>query len=134
MLGICRGSQILNVFFGGTLIQDVKTKFHNLSERHMTPQEEGLWYVKAHPVKIEPDSKFAQIVGKTEIEVNSAHHQMVDTTGEKVKVVAKSPEGVHEAIEYTGNDCFIMGVQWHPEQLSKEESSKNIFKAFADAL
>lgn len=132
IFGICRGSQLINVALGGTLVQHIDSMIPNLSEIHMTPQDKGGWYVKAHKVQISKDSKIQNIIGANEIEVNSTHHQMVGEPGKQIKIVGKSPQGVNEAIEYEGNQ-FIMGVQWHPEQLSTEDSSKKLITAFIDA-
>lgn len=131
ILGICRGSQIINVAMGGTLTQHIDKAIPNLTEIHMNPQDKGFWYVKTHYIQINQSSKLQNIIRDDEIEVNSEHHQMVDKPGKDIQIVARSPQGVNEAIEYTG-DQFVIGVQWHPEQLPEEESTKKLIKAFVN--
>jgi putative glutamine amidotransferase len=132
ILGICRGSQIINVALGGTLAQHIQDIIPNLTEIHMNPQDKGFWYEKVHSVTIAQDSKLHTIIGNDSIDVNSGHHQMVEEPGKYIEIVANSPQGVHEAIEYTG-ERFVIGVQWHPEQIISEESSKKLFDAFIHA-
>ncbi|NRB75929.1 MAG: gamma-glutamyl-gamma-aminobutyrate hydrolase family protein [Verrucomicrobiales bacterium] len=121
-LGICLGSQWLNVSSGGTLIQDI-------------PSETGGNHGDVeHSVILEEDSRLFSIFGESEFEVNSTHHQAVDELGEGLRIVARSPDGIIEATESTDPGRFLIGVQWHPERLVPEdERQAKLIRAFVDA-
>lgn len=122
LLGICLGSQWINVVHGGSLIQDIPSEF-NVNHRDTT-----------HAVTLEADSKLAGIFGETHFEVNSLHHQAVRKVGEGLRIVAKSPEGIVEATETTDPSRFLIGVQWHPEKLLPADLRQGkLIKAFIDA-
>lgn len=119
LLGICLGSQWVNVAHGGSLVQDIPSEFP-VSHRNVT-----------HKVTLDPDSRLSRIFGRTEMEVNSFHHQAVRNVGKGLKVVAKSPDGVIEATETIDPDRFLIGVQWHPEKMIPEHPLQaKIFQAF----
>jgi len=106
VLAICRGIQMVNVYFGGTLIQDLETS--GKSKHALTEQE----YEYAHEITISQDSELARILpGVTQ--VNSLHHQAIDVPGGDLVVTAVSNDGVVEAMERPG----LIAVQWHPERL-----------------
>ena len=112
MLGICRGCQLLNVAFGGSLLQDINTQQPN-SRRHV----DGVLYDQLqHGLRFEPGSRLEKIYdGHASPRVNSIHHQAVDRLGADLVVEARCDEdGVVEAIRSRG-DLFVAGVQWHPE-------------------
>jgi len=113
VLGVCRGAQLINVAFGGTLHQDIPTKFP-LAVPHRDPVA---YDQLAHAVRIEPGSVLAQLypdAGHSH-EVSSIHHQAIDALGEGLVVEARSvPDGIIEAIRWTGSS-YVVGVQWHPE-------------------
>jgi putative glutamine amidotransferase len=104
-LAVCRGIQVLNVALGGTLAQHV--------DDHMQLERYNL---DAHEVTIEPGSRLAGIVGTTTLGVNTLHHQVVDTLGAGVRVVARNDDGDVEGIEVDGAPN-VLAVQWHPELL-----------------
>lgn len=134
ILGICRGSQLINIAFGGTLIQDIQTALPQITENHINMHEKGLWYVTVHTVKALPDTHLSATIGENYFPVNSVHHQMIDTPGKNLHVAAASPQGVVEAIEYVQDDRFVLGVQWHPEQLAKTQQTKQIVESFYSAM
>ena len=122
ILGICRGEQILNVALGGNLIQHL--------EGHNFGGDERGNYI--HNVEIVKGSILHSIIRHDEIKVNSVHHQAVgEKLGDGVSVCAHAPEGFAEAIEVKSKK-FVLGLQWHPEEL-KDEHSSAIFRAFTDA-
>lgn len=122
LLGICLGSQWVNVAHGGSLIQDIPSEFGG--------HPRGV----SHMVNLEADSHLSEIFGETEFEVNSLHHQAVRDVGEGLRVAAKSPDGIIEATETTDPDRFLIGVQWHPEKLMPENKLQaRLLKAFIDA-
>lgn len=104
VLGICRGLQLLNVHAGGSLHQDVPEH----ARYDVAPD------TRTHAITIEPASRLNLIFGSS-LEVNSLHHQTVDTVGDDLSVVARADDGTVEALEVVGRD--VIAVQWHPEML-----------------
>jgi gamma-glutamyl-gamma-aminobutyrate hydrolase PuuD len=111
VLGICRGAQLINVAFGGTLYQDVSTQLPE-SHAHVTDQYEK----HGHALRFAPGSGLARMYrGVDGPKVTSIHHQSVKDLGRNLKVEAWSePDGIVEAIRGTGPG-YVFGVQWHPE-------------------
>ncbi|MFD1705194.1 gamma-glutamyl-gamma-aminobutyrate hydrolase family protein [Siminovitchia sediminis] len=114
MLGICRGSHLINVALGGTLLSDIKSELTD-AENHFDKgnREKKL----SHKIYIEKDSILYSIYHQPEIEVNSFHHQAIDELGKGLKCTAHAADGVIEAFESI--DGTIMGTQFHPEELRK---------------
>jgi putative glutamine amidotransferase len=131
VLGICRGAQVLNVAFGGTLHQDISVEG---SESHpLTTGWSGPRVIAArHRVLLESGSTLAGIYGTTERTVNSIHHQSIDAVADGFRIVATAPDGVVEAIEASGS-WLALGVQWHPERLEAAEEQP-LFAAFVDGV
>jgi putative glutamine amidotransferase len=132
LLAICRGPQVVNVALGGTLIQDIPSEVpgavgHNAGEERST---------RIHDVTIDEGSRIARAIGDTVIRVNSFHHQAVKDTAPGLIVTARAPDGIIECIEPESDDWWMMGVQWHPEEMndSPEAWDRGIFRAFADRL
>lgn len=113
ILGICHGMQLINVAFGGTLYQDLRSQRADAMEHRLGD--------KRHPVSIAGGSLLYGIMGKEEISVTSTHHQGVKVMGKGLKLGAVAPDGVTEAFEMP-NYPFLLGVQWHPEKGPDEES------------
>jgi putative glutamine amidotransferase len=130
VLAVCRGIQMLNVALGGTLFQDVGTEpgtqlQHSQTERRDQP---------THKVKIEPRSRLARLLGADEIEVNSMHHQAVKALGRNLTAVAWAPDQIIEGVEDTDPSRFVLGVEWHPEELvGHSEPARRLFAALVDA-
>ncbi|HPS58914.1 MAG TPA: gamma-glutamyl-gamma-aminobutyrate hydrolase family protein [Spirochaetota bacterium] len=113
ILGICRGLQILNVFFGGTLYQDIPGQYRGSIEHvHTMTEREALH----HEIKLSPDSYIGRIFGHGRAMVNSRHHQGVKKLGEGLIVSASADDGIIEAFEDTSRG--IVAVQWHPENIT----------------
>ena len=131
-LAICRGIQVANVALGGTLIQDIPT------ERRHALEHDGNWPRdrRVHGVSATPTSRLARSLGATLLQTNSFHHQAVATLGEGLVAVAHAPDGVVEGVEWPGDDWWMVGVQWHPEELigSPEPWDRALFAAFAAAI
>ncbi len=125
VLGICRGHQILNVAFGGTLYQDLSC-IPSRTIVHADPRQTGRIF---HKVKIEEGSRLYDIIGRTVIEVNSSHHQAIDKLGNGLRANAIAPDGVIEGIEHQGFR-LVLGIQWHPESIYGRMHSKRLFSAF----
>lgn len=131
VLGICRGLQFINVFFGGTLIPDIPT-WGRFSHAKLLDGRD-----RQHSVQIDPYSMLHKIIGTDQGMINSNHHQSADTIGNGLVVSAVSPDGVAEAMERKdpSSAAFLCLVQWHPERMADQQSSfvNNIKNAFMDA-
>ncbi len=130
ILGICRGIQLLNVYFGGTLIQDIPTFLPESAIRHSM---EAPYHRVCHTVNVLPDTPLAALTGKSVISVNSHHHQAVGRVASCLAPMAYAEDGIPEAL-YKPDERFLWGVQWHPERIwDIEDSSAQIFTAFIAA-
>jgi putative glutamine amidotransferase len=113
VLGICFGMQSLNVYLGGSLVQDIPSAVANA----VAHDREAY-----HPVTIEPGSRIDSWAdGAVRLDVNSWHHQSVEQMGKGLKVAGRSPDGVIEAVEGCEPDHFVIAVQWHPERIWRKE-------------
>ena len=140
LLGICRGLQIANVYFGGTLIPDIPGagKSSHSKVQACLPLYSHSYgrqgYDKLHLVNISDDSILKNFIGKDRGEVNSAHHQSAAVIAGDLKVNAVSDDGIIEGMEWKnpGEKPFLLLVQWHPERMKDAESpfSKNIRDKF----
>lgn len=128
-LAICRGIQVVNVALGGTLIQDIPS--HQPSAINHDQSEARA--DRLHDVEISPGSRLAAAIGATRISVNSSHHQAVDRAADGLCVSARSPDGIIEGVEWDGDDWWMLGVQWHPEELVSDAKDwdRGLFQAFA---
>jgi putative glutamine amidotransferase len=111
VLGICYGMQLLAHAAGGSLVFDIATD-RPTAAAHRLPEPEG-----RHAVALEPGTRLAAWFGAREIAVNSSHHQAVDVPGAGLRVAARAPDGIVEAIESSDPARFALGVQWHPERM-----------------
>ena len=111
VLAICFGIQSLNVYRGGTLIQDIPSEVPG-ALKHMQGE---IFTRRSHSINITEDSLLAKLAGSTQSAVNSHHHQAVDIVGRDLEPIAWAPDGVIEAVVNTRTDQFVLGVQWHPE-------------------
>lgn len=131
LFGICRGHQVMNVAFGGTLIQDIPSEVET-ELAHATPSTLPRNTIR-HEVEINPDSRLAAILGTAHVSVNSLHHQSVERAGTGVQITGKSPDGVVEALEVP-NKRYMLSVQWHPEDLyNNDDAMKRLFASFVQA-
>jgi putative glutamine amidotransferase len=129
ILAICLGHQVAHVARGGRLIQHVDDLDLSPAICHHLPNDQSAF----HDVRVEPDSRLAQIVGGTRLEVNSRHHQIVDREhpGHGLRTVAVSADGVIEASEDCG-ERFLLTVQWHPEDLLDRAEHLHLFAALVE--
>lgn len=138
VLGICFGMQILNVFRGGSLIQDIESQVENpIKHRQGVPLERA-----SHFVMIRHESRLSEILASTgaagessqRLKVNSHHHQAVKMMGRNLINSAAASDDVIEAIEDDREDRFVLGVQWHPELSWRTDPvSAAIFEKLVDA-
>lgn len=129
ILGICRGHQLLNGVFGGSLYQDLSER-EEKTLNHM--QTEARDFSNSHEIEIAPNSRLEKILKKDKIRVNSAHHQILNRIPEGLVPVAIAADGVVEALEGT-DEGYILSLQWHPEAMPNDESSIAIFTDFVRA-
>ncbi len=122
-LAICRGHQLLNIHKGGSLYQDIANAGYKDIE-HAKPFENAKKHI--HDVEVDKNTKLGNILKVDKLKVNSIHHQAINKLGEKLIISAKSSDGIIEGIETT-EEWNAIGVQWHPEYISKDKASINLF-------
>jgi putative glutamine amidotransferase len=133
VLAICYGIQSLNVFLGGALIQDIANELGTTIRHHWEGRQLGV-PEPFHEARLEPDTRLYQLAGTNELRVNSSHHQSILTPGRGLRVVARAADGVVEAVEWTGDQNWVTGVQWHPERMvDRDVVARSLFGALARA-
>ncbi|MCW5876209.1 MAG: gamma-glutamyl-gamma-aminobutyrate hydrolase family protein [Anaerolineales bacterium] len=130
LLGICRGLQIMNVAFGGTLYTHIPDQLPGALQHTNFPDHP--WDYLAHPVQVSEGSRLAEILGEPIVDVNSLHHQGIKDLAADLKATASAPDGLVEAIELPDHP-FAVGVQWHPECLPNDPRMQNLFRALVRA-
>ena len=128
-LGICRGCQVVNVALGGTLYTHIPDQLPNALD-HDYPGNKRT--ILVHEVKIEEGTHIAEIYGEPIIKVNSLHHQGLEEIAPSLRIAGHAPDGLVEAIELPDHP-FGLAVQWHPEWLTNQESTRNLFRKFVEA-
>lgn len=125
MLGICRGLQLFNTALGGTLYQHLPAEQPQVMNHDMTAPYDRVFHMATL------SGPLSALLGKTELGVNSYHHQSIKDVAPPLRVMAEAPDGVVEAV-YAPEKTFLWGIQWHPEYFWKTEQGE-IFLAFVDA-
>ncbi len=128
VLGIGAGMQLLNVYFGGTLYQHLPA-----DNPKAMPHFDLSGGVHRHMVNVVPDSTLDELFGAPELRVNSTHHQGIHQLGRKLRVAAKAPDELIEAIETTDPEWFCVGVQWHPECETASALDRVIFECLVQS-
>lgn len=133
VLAICYGCQLLNVYQGGTLIQDLRSETgtqvaHRKKDLKPEPESDPI-----HGVKFESGSKLAQIADRVEARINSSHHQSIEKPGKELSVTGVATDGTVESVEWTGGDNWVVGVQWHPERMPGDPLAEKLFAEFVHA-
>jgi putative glutamine amidotransferase len=129
VLGVCRGFQIMNVAYGGSLYQDVLT----LREGTHVHRDQELYDTLGHPAHILKESGLYDILQKEEIYVNSVHHQGIKRLGDGLEIMAYSDDGLIEAIR-DPRHSFIWGIQWHLEWMPADQEQQKIYQTFLKEL
>jgi len=123
VLAICYGAQLLNVHLHGTLVQDIPSEMRNAMDHDGgAGRTESL-----HPIRIE-GGELAGMAGGSSVCVNSSHHQSVQKPGRGLRVAARAPDGVIEALEWTAGPGWAVGVQWHPERMPDDPFAAALFR------
>ena len=118
VLAICRGHQVLNVAFGGTLHQHI-TDRDDVVGHGIPAQDDG---AELHEVDVDEGSRLGDALGATRAVCSSHHHQAVDKVGEGLRVVARAPDGIVEGLELADTAApWAVGVQWHPEETAEHD-------------
>jgi gamma-glutamyl-gamma-aminobutyrate hydrolase PuuD len=124
-LGICRGAQMIAVASGGSLWQDIPMQFPGALTHRDSPS------AAMHPVALTSGSQLHELIGPI-TQVNSRHHQAIRDPGRDMEIVARAPDGIVEAIE-SHHHRFLLGVQWHPEELGDGFGSEELFTGLVRA-
>jgi len=125
VLGVCRGAQMLNVFYGGSLHQNIHAVYADMPK---------MWSpLPRKRVFLNEGSKLAHIIGSDSVRVNSLHKQAVDRVGAGLTISGRDEYGVTQSIEDAGA-AFRVGVQWHPEFLIYKRRHRDLFRAFVNAV
>jgi putative glutamine amidotransferase len=133
LFGICRGIQAINVACGGSLYQDVGEQLpHAIKHNYSPTTDHTARDYLAHPVRLASGSRVGRLLGIEQIEVNSMHHQGIKGLAPGLTATAFAPDGLVESIERTDN-CFQIGVQWHPEEMAESHPMRRLFSAFVEA-
>jgi len=130
VLAICYGIQSLNVFLGGSLVQDIPTEVgskicHSLEEDELPNGEE--LPEPLHGAQFD-SGRVLHLSGSAQAQVNSSHHQSVLEPGRGLRVTAHAQDGVIEAVEWTEDSNWIVGVQWHPERMPGDPLAQALFR------
>lgn len=133
VLAICYGCQLLNVYLGGTLIQDLRTETatampHRKTDLVPEPEEDP-----THSVTFQSGSRLAAIAGGTRAVINSSHHQAIREPGKDLRITSRASDGTIEGVEWTGDSNWVTGVQWHPERMLGDAFSERLFREFVSA-
>jgi len=124
-LGICRGIQVLNVAFGGSLYQDVPTMIDGALQHHDWEGSKDAY----HTALFTRTSPLSELFGREEITINSSHHQSIKVIGKGLEPLAASNDGVIEAVTCP-SDRFTFGVQWHPERMPDDPKQVELAQWF----
>ncbi len=134
VFGICRGLQVMNVAFGGSLFQDIAAQMAGILEHTLPTPPCGI----AHEVWVSKGSRLWTLMQEKMADadtcsVNSRHHQAVKRLAPGFEVTATAPDGVIEAIECANGSTFCLGVQWHPENFWRTGEFRPLFEGFIEA-
>jgi putative glutamine amidotransferase len=127
-LGVCLGSQLMNVSRGGSMIQFLPEYDRSNAIEHRKGEGES-WNL--HPVEVDPESIAGRVIGKRQIIVNTSHKQAMKNIGRGLRVIARAPDGIVEGVEDPAMPLWI-GVQWHPERLHHEPEHLALFKLLVE--
>jgi putative glutamine amidotransferase len=130
VLAICYGLQSLNVFLGGSLVQDIPAEL-GTNVCHSPEEEEFPNGVEMpdllHGARFD-EGRVLRLLGAAQAEINSSHHQSVLEPGRGLRVTARAPDGVIEAVEWTADENWVVGVQWHPERMPEDALAQALFR------
>ena len=131
ILGICRGIQLINVALGGTLWQDLPGERPSRVEHDRRDARS----IRTHDVSLEAGSRAAAVLGRTELTVNSFHHQGIRDLAAPLRATGWAGDGLIEAVEGAAGEPWLLAVQWHPEEMFEDVAApeRGLFRALTDA-
>jgi putative glutamine amidotransferase len=133
IFGICRGMQLLNVYFGGSLYQDLPTEW----DGDLLHEQLGAWEARSHSATVVAGTELHRIVRDERLFINSFHHQAVKRLGRGLRASACAEDGLIEAVEMPDHD-WLIGVQWHPERneasAPETDPDRRLFLSFRQAV
>ncbi len=133
LLAVCRGLQVLNVALGGSLYQDIPSEPGSPLDHSQSGLQGRARNIPTHQVKVRDGSRLAGILGALEVDVNSFHHQAIKRLGQGLADVAWAPDSIVEGVELAADGQFVVGVQWHPEELvGNDRAAFNLFAALVN--
>ncbi len=133
LLAVCRGLQVLNVALGGSLYQNIPSEPGSPLDHSQAELQGKARNIPTHEVKVRDGSRLARILGALEVDVNSFHHQAIKQLGRGLTDVAWAPDSIVEGVELVDADQFVVGVQWHPEELvGRDRAAFNLFAALVE--
>jgi putative glutamine amidotransferase len=133
VLAICYGCQLLNVYLGGTLVQDLQSetgtqiphrKKDTMPERPDDPR---------HEVSFTVGSRLTRMARSPDAVVNSSHHQSIAKPGRQLRITGQASDGIVESVEWTGDANWVIGVQWHPERMPGDPLAEKLFSELVAA-
>src|SRR5271156_1872375 len=135
VLAICYGCQALNVFLGGTLIQDIPTErpgslVHGKTDLAARATAGDL----QHDASLATGSRLATLNGSERAMINTSHHQAIGVPGDSLLVTAQAPDSIVEGVEWRGDAQWVVGVQWHPERMAGDAFASRLFEDFVGAV
>lgn len=133
VLAICYGCQVLNVYLGGTLIQDIHSETGTALAHRKKDVSPELAEDPVHEVRFTPESQMAKMANGTEAMVNSSHHQSIDKPGRQLRITGQARDGIVESVEWTGDANWVLGVQWHPERMQGDALAERLFSDLISA-
>jgi putative glutamine amidotransferase len=133
VLAICYGCQLLNVYLGGTLLQDLRsetgTSIAHRKKDALAESPKG----PEHQVCFTAGSQLAKMAGSAQAMVNSSHHQSIAKPGRQLRSTAEASDGIVECVEWTGDGNWVIGVQWHPERMRGDALADRLFSELVAA-
>ena len=134
VLAICYGCQILNVYQGGSLVQDIPAEKPGTDAHGKTDLAAGATTKDLqHAARLAEGSQLQKLAGTTQVQINSSHHQSIDRPGEKLRVTARGTDGIIEGVELESPADWVVGVQWHPERMPEDPFAQELFADFVRA-
>jgi putative glutamine amidotransferase len=133
VLAICYGCQLLNVYLGGTLIQDLRSELGTTTPHRKKDISPEAKEDPIHGARFESSSRLVEIASGEQAKINSSHHQAIAKPGRNLRVTAHSNDGIIEGVEWTGDSNWVVGVQWHPERMFGDAFSERLFCDFVAA-
>jgi putative glutamine amidotransferase len=135
VFAICYGCQALNVFLGGTLLQDIPSQrpdalVHGKTDLAASATTGDLH----HEAKLALGSRLAKLNGSERATINTSHHQAIGVPGKSLLVTAQAPDGIVEGVEWSGDAQWVVGVQWHPERMTADPFAARLFQDFVAAV